>query len=202
MKKIGQLAGLPGAAVAERLGPDGRRAHSLARGEDTTKVRARRLPADIAERLDFPEAVGNELTLRRALAALLDRILARSERGGREIRKVALSARLVGGGSWRRTLTLREPSAERGVLRAALGPKLAELPAPVLALGLELVSLTESTGQQLALIRPEGDERRSRLREGLRQVRASAGAGAVAGVVEVAPWSRIPEQRALLVPRD
>jgi hypothetical protein len=184
------------------LGPDGRRAHSLARGEDTAKVCARRLPADIAERLDFPEAVGNELTLRRALAALLDRILARSERGGREIRKVALSARLVGGGSWRRTLTLREPSAERGVLRAALGPKLAELPAPVLALGLELVSLTESTGRQLALIRPEGDERRSRLREGLRQVRASAGAGAVAGVVEVAPWSRIPEQRALLVPRD
>jgi protein ImuB len=202
VKKIGQLAGLPGAAVAERLGPDGRRAHSLARGEDTTKVRARRPPAEIAERLEFPEAVGNELTLRRALAALLDRILARSERGGREIRKVALSARLVGGGSWRRTVTLREPSAERGVLRAALGPKLAELPAPVLTLGLELLSLSESAGHQLALGRPEGDERSSRLREGLRQVRASAGAGAVAGVVEVAPWSRIPEQRALLVPRD
>ena len=31
-------------------------------------------------------------------------------------------------------------------------------------------------------------------------MRASAGAGAVATVVEVAPWSRIPEQRALLVP--
>jgi protein ImuB len=207
VKRIGQLAGLPGAAVAERLGPDGRRAHSLARGEDTTKVRARRPPAEIAERLEFPEAVGNELTLRRALSALLDRILARPERGGREIRKVALTARLVGGGSWRRTVTLREPSAPsteqgRGALRAALGPKLAELPAPVLALGLELVSLTESTGRQLALVQPEGDERRSRLREGLRQVRASAGAGAVAGVVEVAPWSRIPEQRALLVPRD
>jgi protein ImuB len=202
IKKLGQLAGLPGAAVAERLGPDGRHAHSLARGDDTTKVRARRPPAEIAERLEFPEAVGNELTLRRALTALLDRILARSERGGREIRKVALSARLVGGGSWRRTVTLREPSAERGTLRAALGPKLAELPAPVLVLGLELLSLSESTGHQLALIRPEGDERNARLREGLRQVRASAGAGAVAGVVEVAPWSRIPEQRAILVPRD
>ncbi|HEV8248409.1 MAG TPA: hypothetical protein VGQ15_00420 [Gaiellaceae bacterium] len=202
VKKIGQLAGLPGAAVAERLGPDGRHAWSLARGADPAKVRARRPPAEIAERLEFPEAVGNELTLRRALTALLDRILARSERGGREIRKVALSARLVGGGSWRRTVTLREPSTERGVLRAALGPKLAELPAPVLALGLELLSLSESNGRQLALVRPEGDERRSRLREGLRQVRASAGAGAVAGVVEVAPWSRIPEQRALLVPRD
>jgi protein ImuB len=202
VKKIGQLAGLPGAAVAERLGPDGRRAWSLVRGEDRGRVSARRPPAEIAERLEFPDAVGNELTLRRALTALLDRILARPERGGREIRKVALSARLVGGGSWRRTLTLREPSAERGVLRAALGPKLAELPAPVLALGLELLVLTESEGRQLALIAPEGHELQTRLQEGLRQVRASAGAGAVATVVEVAPWSRIPEQRALLVPRD
>ena len=202
IKKIGQLAGLPGAAVAERLGPDGRHAWSLARGEDRGRVSARRPPAEIAERLEFPEAVGNELTLRRALTALLDRILARPERGGREIRKVALSARLVGGGSWRRTLTLREPSVERGALRAALGPKLAELPAPVLALGLELLVLTQTEGRQLALVPAEGDELQSRLREGLRQVRASAGAGAVATVVEVAPWSRIPEQRALLVPRD
>jgi protein ImuB len=202
VKKIGQLAGLPGAAVAERLGPLGRRAHSLARNEDSAKITARKPPAEIAERLEFPEALANELTLRRALTALLDRVLSRPERGGREIRKVALSARLVGGGSWRRTVTLREPSAERGVLRAALGPKLAELPAPVIALGIELLSLSESTGSQLALLQPEGDERAARLREGLRQVRASAGAGAVASVVEVAPWSRIPEQRAILVPRD
>src|SRR5919202_6678352 len=32
VRKLGELAGLPGAAVAERLGPDGRRAWSLARG--------------------------------------------------------------------------------------------------------------------------------------------------------------------------
>ncbi len=202
IKKIGQLAGLPGGAVAERLGPVGRRAWSLARGEDGTHVTARPPATDLVERLDFPEAVGNELTLRRALTALLDRILDRPERGGKEIRKVALSARLVGGGSWRRTLTLREPSAERGTLRAALGPKLAELPAPVLSLGIELLTLVESEGRQLALIQPQGEELQTRLSEGLRQVRASAGTGAVATVVEVAPWSRIPEQRALLVPRD
>jgi nucleotidyltransferase/DNA polymerase involved in DNA repair len=202
IKKIGQLAGLPGSAVAERLGPDGRRAWSLARAEGGAKVSARLPATDLAERLEFPEAVANELTLRRALTALLDRILARPERGGREIRKVALSARLVGGGSWRRTVTLREPSGEQGILRAALGPKLAELPAPVLSLGLELVTLSESEGRQLALVRPEGEELETRLRDGLRQVRARAGAGAVATVVEVAPWSRIPEQRALLVPRD
>ena len=45
-------------------------------------------------------------------------------------------------------------------------------------------------------------EKLSGFREGLKQVRAGAGSGAVCSVVEVAPWSRIPEQRALLVPRD
>ncbi len=202
VKRLGELAGLPRAAVAERLGPDGRRAWSLARGGTARRVLGRRPPAELYEELEFPEAIGNELTLRRAFGALLDRILERKERDGRFIRKVALSARLVGGGSWRRTVTLREPTAERDRLRHALGPKLAELPAPVLSLRLELVELTESQGQQLELVQAAGAELQSRLREGLRQVRASTGSGSVASVVEVAPWSRIPEARALFVPRD
>jgi protein ImuB len=202
VRSVGELAGLPGAAVAERLGPGGRRAWSLARGEERGRVQARRPPAEIVERLEFPEAVGNELTLRRGLGALLDRLLARPERAGREIRKLALSARLVGGGSWRRTLTLRDPNADRSRIKAALAPKLAELPAPAVWLAVELVELAESTGRQLELVRPDGAELELRLKEGLRQVRASAGAGGVCTIVEVAPWSRLPEQRALLVPRD
>src|SRR5581483_1424706 len=116
--------------------------------------------------------------------------------------KVAVSARLVGGGSWRRTLTLREPMGEARRIRVALGPKLAELPAPATALAVELVELSESTGRQLELLQPEGAELHERLKEGLRQVRSSTGGGGVFSIVEVAPWSRIPEQRALLVPRD
>jgi protein ImuB len=202
VRTIGGLAALPDASVAERLGADGRRAHGLARGGSKRRVRGRRQPAEIVETLAFPEAVGNELTLRRAFGALLEQVLARPERGGRFIRKIALSARLVGGGSWRRTATLRDPTSERERLKAALAPKLAELPAPVLELRLELVDLTESTGMQLELVRSEGAVVRSHLREGLKQVRASTGSGSVCSVVEVSPWSRIPESRALLVPRD
>ncbi len=202
VRKLGQLAGLPGSAVAERLGPDGRRAWGLARGGRAGRVRGRRPPAEIVESLEFPEAVGNELTLRRAFGALLDRVLARPERDGRFARKVAIAARLVGGGSWRRTVTLRDPTAERDRLRAALAPKLSELPAPVLELRLEIVALTESRGQQLELVCVEGDGLQMQLQEGLKQVCASTGSGSVCSVVEVAPWSRIPEARALLLPRD
>jgi nucleotidyltransferase/DNA polymerase involved in DNA repair len=200
--RLGELAGLPGGAVAERLGPDGRRAWSLARGGERRRVRGRRPPSDLVERLEFPEALGNELTLRRAFSVLLDQLLSRPEREGRFVRKVAIAARLVGGGSWRRTVTLRDPTVERDRLRAALGPKLSELPAPVLELRLEFVELTEHTGQQLELLRVAGAELDVRLSEGLRQVRASTGSGSVNTVVEVAPWSRIPESRALFVPRD
>jgi nucleotidyltransferase/DNA polymerase involved in DNA repair len=202
VKRLEDLARLPRAAVADRLGAEGAEAWRLAHGEGDGRVSARRPPTEIAEALEFPEPVANELTLARALSALLDRLLARDERGGRMPRRVAVSARLVGGGSWRRTATLREPTAEAARLRQALAPKLSELPAPAVELRLELGELTESLGTQTELVRPRGSRLRSRLREGLRQVRAAVGIDAVCTVVEVAPWSRIPETRAILVPRD
>jgi protein ImuB len=202
VRRLGDLARLPGGAVAERLGPEGRDAWRLARGGERRRVRGRAPAVELAEVLAFPEAVGNHITLTRALRALLDRLLDRPERAGRPFRKVALSARLVGGGSWRRTAALREATAEPGRVRAALAPKLVEIPAPVVELRLEAVELAEHSGNQLALVEPEGQELGTRLREGLRQVKASTGTGSVCAVVEVAPWSRIPEARALVVPRD
>ncbi|MGH3092562.1 MAG: DNA polymerase Y family protein [Gaiellaceae bacterium] len=202
VKRLGELARLPGAAVADRLGTDGAEAWRLANAKDDGAVEPRRPPSELAESLSFPEPIANELTLGRALAALIERLLARPERAGRAPRQLALSAKLVGGGSWRSSLTLREPTAEPDRLRLALAPRLAELPAPTAELRLELGELIESAGEQGELVRPRGSRLRERLREGLRQVRAAAGIDAVCTVVEVAPWSRIPESRAILVPRD
>jgi nucleotidyltransferase/DNA polymerase involved in DNA repair len=202
VKRLGELAGLPRAAVADRLGVEGTEAWRLAHGEGDARVSARKSPAEIGESLEFPEPVANEITLARALSALVDRLLAREERGGRAPRRLAVSAKLVGGGSWRKAVTLREATAEPDRLRQALAPKLSELPAPAVELRLELGELTESVGTQAELVRPRGSRLRSRLREGLRQVRVAVGIDAVCTVVEVAPWSRIPETRAILVPRD
>lgn len=202
VRRLGELARLPGAAVADRLGRDGEQAWRLAHGEDDRAVKPRRPAEELAESLAFPEAVANALTLEWGLAALLDRLLARPERAGRAPRQLALSARLAAGGSWRRAVTLREPTAEPRRLQAALAPKLAELPGPAVELRLALSALAGSVGVQEELVRPEGRRLRELLREGLRQVRAAAGIDAVGTVVEVAPWSRIPEARAVLVPRD
>ena len=128
LRSLGELAQLPGGAVAERLGVEGRKAWRLAHGGRKASVRGRKPASELAEALTFPEAIANELTLRRALGSLLERLLARPERAGRPFRKLALVARLVDGGSWRRVATLRDATAELARLRAALGPKLQELP--------------------------------------------------------------------------
>ena len=121
--------------------------------------------------LEFPEAIGNELTLRRALVGLIDTALARPERRDRFVRKLALAARLESGGSWRRTLTLREPSADPDRIRVALSPRLAELPSPVVELRLELVELDRADRAPARASRcccsGAGAEDRTRLREGL-----------------------------------
>jgi protein ImuB len=200
VRTIGQLTMIPGGAAGERLGREIKRAWELARGERAARVLGRSPASEIAESIAFPEAVANELTLRRTFSVLVERLLARPERSGRFIRSLALTAKLAGGGSWRRRATLRQPSAERSRIMAALSAKLAEIPAPVTELGLELETLAEETGEQLELA--AGGELESKLAQGLKQVRTSTGPGSICSVVEVAPWSRIPEARALLVPRD
>src|SRR4029078_1627010 len=57
VRKLGQLAGLPGGAVAERWGPDGRRAWSLARGGTAARVRGRRPPAGLVQAAQVPAAI-------------------------------------------------------------------------------------------------------------------------------------------------
>jgi hypothetical protein len=133
---------------------------------------------------------------------LVERLLCHPERAGRAPRQLALSARLAGGGSWRHVATLREPTAEPARLRSALAPRLADLPGPAVGLRLALGALADPPGAQEELVRPRGSRLRELLRDGLRQARVAAGADAVCTIVEVAPWSRIPEARALLVPRD
>jgi hypothetical protein len=159
-------------------------------------------PEPLREWLDFPEPVGDEVTLRQGVVVLLERLLGIRRRNGRPVRTLAISGRLAGGGSWRRAVALRDATADPKRLRDALLPHLAELPAAVERLALELVELGEAGGRQELLLRPAEEVRRERASEAARQVRAALGEGHLLRIVEVAPWSRLPEGRSLLVPYD
>ena len=118
VRTLGQLAALPDAAIADRFGETGLRALRMARGEDEP-LRPRRPHEDLVERLELPEAISGP-QLERALALLVDRLLANPARRGRSLRRLRLAARLAGGGSWRTEVALRRASADHERLRLAL----------------------------------------------------------------------------------
>ena len=195
---LGDLAGLPRVAIADRFGRLGLRAHDLASGADSP-LRPRRPHEELLQALRLPEAAyGTQLD--RALDLLIERLLADPRRHGRTIRSLRLEVELAGGGSWRAEAPMRSASRSAERLRLVLRPKLATLPAPAAALAVRALELGPEGGDQPTLGHDADQRRRELLSEAVRQARATAGRDALLRVVEVEPGSRIPERRAMLVP--
>lgn len=195
---LGALAALPRAALADRFGAAGVLAHELANGRDT-RLEPRTPGERLVEVLELPES-SSGVQAERALALLIDRLLARRERRGRTLRTVVLSAQLVEGGTWRERMTFRAALADPARMRLALGPRLALLPAPAESLALLVECFGPPVGDQRSLLDEAAELRRARLREGVRQARAAAGEDAALRVLAVDPDSRVPERRAALAP--
>jgi protein ImuB len=198
VRTLGELAALPRAALADRFGPPGLLAHDFAHGHDTP-LRPRRPGETIEEVLELEES-SSGAQLERALALLVDRLLARRERDGRTLRTVVLAARLVEGGTWRERVVFREPLADPARMRLALGQRLPLLPAPAESLRLAVERFGPSHPGAHALFDDGSAQRRARLREAVRQVRAVAGREGALRVLAVDPDSRVPERRAVLTP--
>jgi len=159
-----------------------------------------RRPGEILEEtLDLEESASGE-QLGRALELLVDRLLARRERDGRTLRAVVLGATLVEGGTWRERVVFREPLADPVRMRLVLSQRLAQLPAPAEALRLAVERFGPPHTGGRALFDDGAVQRRARLREAIRQVRAVAGPEAALRVLAVDPDSRVPERRAVLTP--
>ncbi len=200
---LGELAALGRDAVVDRFGSAGALARRLARGEDEP-LRTRLAEERLQESLELDEANSGP-ALERVLGMLLDRLLARSERRGRTLRTLTVSARLVEGGTWRERVVLREALSDSRRIRLALAPRLALLPAPAAALCLEAERFGPPEGAQGTLLEdahagrsPIGSD--GRLREAVAQVRAAAGPEAALRAVCVDPDSRVPERRVVFTP--
>jgi protein ImuB len=197
---LGALAALPPAAVADRFGPAGLRAHELALGRDTP-LRPRNPGERVEETLTLPESASGP-QLERALALLIDRLLARADRRGRTIRAAVVSAVLVEGGTWRERVVFREATSDPARMRLALTGRLATMPAPAEALRLAVDRFGPPPGASGALFSDGAAQRAARLREAVRQARAAAGPDAALRVLETDPISRVPERRAMLTPYE
>jgi len=197
---LGELAALSSDHVADRFGPAGLRALRIARGEDELLVRTvHGAWEELVEEIELPEGTAGS-QLERALELLVDRLLAVPQRSGRTLLGIRLGAALSDGGSWSVAQGLGRPTASVRALRALLLPRLGELPAPAVSLWLRAVGLGSRAVEQLELTLRGDENRRRRLADALREVRATQGADSLLKVVPVDTGSRVPERRDMLTP--
>jgi len=199
---LGILARLSGPAVAARFGPEGRRLRELAAGNDAEAVSAREPRIVIVEQIALPAPTASRDMLLHALRVLVARASnhqAIQHRGARQVRVRAIFER---GDSWEKQIAMKDPA--RGdrlyeVLRLRF--QALELPQPVSDLAIELSDISTENARQHLL----DGLRVSRTRpliESARQLKSRYGASPLFQIVEVEPWSRIPERRHALMPFD
>ncbi len=203
VETLEMLAGIPPAALAAQFGPEGSRAARLAHGEDDEPVWPRPRLERVAERIELETPLGNREALLVVAEHALSNALRQPAMRDRGARQVRVRADTEQGTCWERSLTFKEAQAEREriwvVLRQALQE--AQLPGPIAVLRIELVGLTADLGRQLSL--PVMRRRvRDHLEEALRQLKTRYGYCPVGRIVEVEPWSRVPERRLALVDFD
>ncbi len=202
IRTLGNLAALPLSAVQARFGPSGRVAWNLASGRDNALIRPRPAPDTVIEQIELPAPATSLETLLVALTRLALRAFDRPILQNRHARQAQLRGALEGGGSWEHVALLKEPGS-RGQVIKVLSYRLqaALLPGPIETLTLELSGLTNVVGRQDRL--PGIASRRPwQLAEASRQLKQRYGTSGLYRVVEVEPWSRIPERRQALIPYD
>ena len=120
LRTLGDLAALPAAGLAERLGPDAPRLRRLARGEDDVPLAATPLPESFACTLELEWPVDGLEPLSFILARVLEPLCAGLIRRGRRAVSVALELGLVDGSLHRRALHPAAASADPRTWRTLL----------------------------------------------------------------------------------
>jgi len=198
LRTMGDLAALPLGPVQAQFGNEGKRLWELAHGIDGEPLRPRRREEVIVEGVRFPAAAVSVEALVVACRRLLVRLHWRLR--GRAARRMRLRALLWGGRSWEKTVTFHDAVVdwERMLFIAKSVLANTTLPAPVEELTIELSGITEERGQQATLFAEKAGLKRQ-LGETVRQLRTRWGRPFVSRVVEVEPWSRLPERRHALI---
>jgi nucleotidyltransferase/DNA polymerase involved in DNA repair len=213
---LGELRRFPEPSLVAQFGEDGKNALAWSTARRIDPVRPWHRPRPIRVSLEFSNPVGITETLHGALDRLVERALSRSARRGRSVAGVRMGAHLEGGGSWFIETILREPTSDRERIAAPLRAKMAIAPPPkaVETLLLELTNFGAPSAQTSLFDRKEENGRAAggfdfndgevpvTLRDAIKELKLRLGHSPLYRVVEVDPWSRIPERRHALLSFD
>ena len=204
IRTVGEFAALPRHAVAAQFGLPGERAWLAATGADPTPVRPRPYARErvIEHSQSEPPLVSRESMALHA-RQLLHRAMRHPRAAKRFVRFVRLRAVTDDDHLWEKTQTLREPTGDRERLLIVLHSLIeySEFPGPIAHMELELGGLSAEQARQTGLFLDHA-RRREQLDEMVRQLKVRFGRSPMTQVVEVEPWSRLPERRFALMDYD
>lgn len=205
LKTLGDLTALPEAAIVSQFGSPGRLLWRLAAGELIEPVTGRETPEPIVVEVDFPAPIADRELLAYAIEKLVERALKSPRRSGFRIHVVRVRAGLEQGASWLVEATLKEPSADHDRIAAPLKTRLEQAPptGAVERLAVEFTQFAPGTTELQLFARDAASAARARrrhaLREAVNEIRIRLKRTMLYHVIEVHPWSRIPERRYALI---
>jgi DNA polymerase-4/protein ImuB len=205
IRTLGALATLPEAAITAQFGDAGKHLWRLAAGRITERVEGRVLPEPIVAALTFFTPVGERELLTHALDQLISRALKHPRRIGWRVHALRVRADLEAGGSWLTTHLLKDPTADAERIAAPLKTRLEQSPPTggVERLVLEFTAFAPGTTELQLFARDAQAAARAgqqrALRHAAREVRMRVKHANLFHVIEVQPWSRLPERRYALI---
>lgn len=129
LRQVGDLTGMPRAALARRFGREVLRRLDQALGAEPEPLSAARPVPCMAVRLTLPEPIGLESDMLAALDRMLPRLCDRLQRAGRGARRLRLQAFRADGGVVAAELGLARPLADPAPMRELLAMKLGQIEA-------------------------------------------------------------------------
>lgn len=205
LKTLGDLAALPEAAVIAQFGREGKAAWRLASGLTDQPVQGRARPEPIIASLDYPAPVADRGMLAHTIGVLIEHALRDPRRSGWRVQAVRVRAALEQGASWLIEVMLKEPAALRERIHAPLLAHLERTPpiGAVESLAVEFTAFARGTDELQLFARDAAAAaragRRRALRGAAREIQNRLKRSMLYRVIEVQPWSRLPERRYALI---
>lgn len=198
IETMGEIAELPLGAFQQQFGPEGKRCWELASGVDNEPLVPRVTEEVVLRRVELSAPTASLETVLAGLQRLLYAAYADRSRQGHWVRRVVARGVLDGGGAWELPIAFREALADPKAAWFAVQAAVTRRPPERLVeeLEIELVGLSGESGKQAAMFESRGKLWRQ-VEEAARHL-STNGKQAIGRVVEVEPWSRIPERRAAL----
>ena len=208
LRLLGDLAALPEQAVVSQFGREGLLAWRLAAGAIVEPVIGKETPLPILATMDFPTPIADQGIIANTIGKLTEQALRHPRRTGWRVRSVRVRATLEHGSSWMIDAVLKDPSASRAHIAAPLIVKLGQSPPTggVQHLTVEFTAFVRGTKELQLFARDAAAAARTGQRRALRwaarEIKTRLKQSMLHHIIEVHPWSRIPERRYALIDFD